>query len=54
MKFYTLILSILTLLLVSLQTNAQDSTHYKNGVLLEIGGNGLAYSVNTNVLLAKT
>jgi hypothetical protein len=53
MKLYTFILSILTLLLISLRTNAQDSTNYKNAVILEIGGNGLAYSVNYERFLSK-
>jgi hypothetical protein len=53
MKSYTYILPILMLLLVSLRTNAQDSIYYKNAVMLEIGGNGLAYSANYERFLSK-
>jgi hypothetical protein len=53
MKLYTLIFSILTLLFVGLRTNAQDSGNYKNAVMFEIGGNGLAYSVNYERFLRK-
>lgn len=53
MKFTTSFLSILTLLFISIETNAQDSANYKNSVMLEIGGNGLAYSVNYERFLSN-
>lgn len=53
MRFNISILSILTLLLISLSSNAQDVSNYKNAVMLEIGGNGFIYSVNYERFLSK-
>lgn len=46
MKFDKFKWLILGLLFLGLKSNAQDSFNYKNAVIVEIGGNGLAYSVN--------
>lgn len=53
MRFNTTLLSILTFLIISSKTYAQDSSNYKNSVMLEIGGNGLAYSINYERFLNK-
>lgn len=53
MKLYAYFLSILTLILVSLKTNAQDSSYCKNAAVFEIGGNGLTYSFNYERFVSK-
>jgi hypothetical protein len=53
MQYNISILLLLALLIISLRADAQDSTIHKNVVLLEIGGNGLAYSVNYERFINK-
>ncbi len=53
MKLHLFNLLILMILFVNLRTNAQDSCFNKNAVLMEIGGNGLLYSINYERFVSK-